>query len=96
MNDIVHDSDGVRVVGVTCTPKKDSTAASAPAAVSYSAPLTVIADGCFSKFRKQFIEKPVETTSHFVGYGSSLASYRKLIASLTRTNTGTISHFADN
>ncbi|KAG0016130.1 Squalene epoxidase, partial [Podila clonocystis] len=68
VNDVVHDSDGVRVVGVTCTPKKDSTAASAPAAVSYSAPLTVIADGCFSKFRKQFIQKPVETTSHFVGF----------------------------
>ncbi|KAG0096239.1 Squalene epoxidase [Podila epicladia] len=68
VNDVVHDSDGVRVVGVTCTPKKNSTAASAPAAVSYSAPLTVIADGCFSKFRKQFIQKPVETTSHFVGF----------------------------
>ncbi|KAF8952583.1 Squalene epoxidase [Podila verticillata] len=68
VNDVVHDSDGVRVVGVTCTPKKDTTASSSPASVSYFAPLTVIADGCFSKFRKQFIQKPVETTSHFVGF----------------------------
>ncbi|KTW25913.1 hypothetical protein T552_03187 [Pneumocystis carinii B80] len=33
----------------------------------YFAPLVVIADGCFSKFRKQFISKPVIIKSNFVG-----------------------------
>ncbi|XP_022089762.1 squalene monooxygenase-like, partial [Acanthaster planci] len=31
------------------------------------APLTVVADGCFSKFRKSLITTNVKTTSHFVG-----------------------------
>ena len=31
------------------------------------APLTVACDGCFSKFRKELIDRPVLTTSHFVG-----------------------------
>lgn len=33
----------------------------------YFASLVVIADGCFSKFRKQFISKPVIIKSNFVG-----------------------------
>ncbi|KAJ3367353.1 Squalene epoxidase [Kappamyces sp. JEL0680] len=33
----------------------------------YFAPLTVVADGCFSAFRKQFISKPVKAKSHFAG-----------------------------
>ncbi|KAI8605396.1 squalene epoxidase-domain-containing protein [Dissophora ornata] len=73
VNDMVHDDDGVRVIGITCTHKKDSTASSADSIThsvtsQYFAPLTVIADGCFSKFRKQFIHKTVTTTSHFVGF----------------------------
>ncbi|KAF9944996.1 Squalene epoxidase, partial [Mortierella alpina] len=72
VNEIMRDEDGVRVVGVTCSQKKDAAedAASTASSVAaqYFAPLTVIADGCFSKFRKQFIEKPVATTSHFVGF----------------------------
>jgi len=31
------------------------------------APLTFVADGCFSKFRKSFIQKPVTVRSNFVG-----------------------------
>ena len=31
------------------------------------APLTIIADGCFSKFRKELIHEPVQVSSHFVG-----------------------------
>lgn len=31
------------------------------------APLVIVADGCFSKFRKQFISKPVIVKSYFVG-----------------------------
>ena len=34
----------------------------------YHAPLTIVADGCFSKFRKQFISKDVTVKSHFVGF----------------------------
>ncbi|KAL2915780.1 Squalene epoxidase [Polyrhizophydium stewartii] len=33
-----------------------------------SAPLTVVADGCFSKFRKQFISRDTVCKSHFVGF----------------------------
>ena len=34
----------------------------------FFAPLTLVADGCFSKFRKQFIDKTVSAKSHFVGF----------------------------
>jgi squalene monooxygenase len=68
VNEVIRDDDDVRVVGVTCTRKGDSAAGTTSVTTQYFAPLTVIADGCFSKFRKQFIEKTVETTSHFVGY----------------------------
>ncbi|ORY99791.1 squalene epoxidase-domain-containing protein [Lobosporangium transversale] len=69
-NEMIYDDDGVRVLGVTCTPKKDASVESTTPTVTaqYFASLTVIADGCFSKFRKQFIQKPVSTTSHFVGF----------------------------
>jgi squalene monooxygenase len=30
-------------------------------------PLTFVADGCFSNFRKEFVKKPVEVRSNFVG-----------------------------
>jgi squalene monooxygenase len=31
------------------------------------APLTFVADGCFSNFRKEFVQKPVQVRSNFVG-----------------------------
>ena len=31
------------------------------------APLTIVVDGCFSKFRKELVKEPVKVTSHFVG-----------------------------
>jgi squalene monooxygenase len=31
------------------------------------APLTFVADGCFSNFRKEFVKKPVQVRSNFVG-----------------------------
>ncbi|KAK3845035.1 MAG: squalene epoxidase-domain-containing protein [Linnemannia gamsii] len=71
VNETIHDDDGVRVIGVSCTPKKsatDASGATSTVTTQYFAPLTVIADGVFSKFRKQFINKPVSTTSHFVGF----------------------------
>ncbi|KAF9992169.1 Squalene epoxidase, partial [Entomortierella chlamydospora] len=66
VNETIYNDDGVRVIGVTCTPKKESE--STTVTTQYFAPLTVIADGCFSKFRKQFIQKPVTISSHFVGF----------------------------
>ncbi|KAF9195087.1 Squalene epoxidase [Haplosporangium sp. Z 11] len=68
VNEITYDEDGVRVIGVTCTQKKRAAGTEENVTTQYFAPLTVIADGCFSKFRKQFIQKPVATTSHFVGF----------------------------
>lgn len=41
--------------------------ASAPCIKEMRAPLTIIADGCFSKFRKQVISKEVHVKSNFVG-----------------------------
>ncbi|KAH7055197.1 squalene epoxidase-domain-containing protein [Linnemannia elongata] len=72
VNETIHDEDGVRVIGVSCTPKKSSgsgeSTGTSTVTTQYFAPLTVIADGVFSKFRKQFITKPVSVTSHFVGF----------------------------
>ncbi|KAF9365251.1 Squalene epoxidase [Mortierella sp. NVP85] len=69
VNEVIRDDDDVRVVGVTCTQKKNSTGtATASVTTQYFAPLTVIADGCFSKFRKQFIDKTVNIRSHFIGF----------------------------
>lgn len=31
------------------------------------APLTIVADGCFSKFRKNLVSGKVKVSSHFVG-----------------------------
>lgn len=31
------------------------------------APLTIVVDGCFSKFRKELVKETVRVTSHFVG-----------------------------
>ncbi|KAL8578167.1 hypothetical protein ACOMHN_051722 [Nucella lapillus] len=31
------------------------------------APLTIVVDGCFSKFRKELVKEPVKVTSYFVG-----------------------------
>ncbi|KAF9582415.1 Squalene epoxidase [Lunasporangiospora selenospora] len=61
-NEVLYDQDGVRATGVSCTPKGES---STPTA--YRAPIVVIADGCFSKFRKQYLNKEVSSASNFVG-----------------------------
>ncbi|TPX64129.1 hypothetical protein SpCBS45565_g06111 [Spizellomyces sp. 'palustris'] len=54
-----------QVIGVTYTKKtKDGEVLSN----NVYAPLTVVADGCFSKFRKQIIDKDVTCTSNFVGF----------------------------
>ncbi|KAF9427295.1 Squalene epoxidase [Podila epigama] len=45
----------------------ETTAANGTTTTEFRAPIVVVADGCFSKFRKQFIPKSVKTPSHFVG-----------------------------
>ncbi|KAF9916517.1 Squalene epoxidase [Lobosporangium transversale] len=73
VNEILYDEDGVRATGVSCTMRANSIDLSPkgiPASTittKYKSPIVVIADGCFSKFRKQYINKEVKTTSHFVG-----------------------------
>ncbi|KAF9335570.1 Squalene epoxidase [Podila minutissima] len=76
VNEILWCQDGVRATGVSCTLKKDSSPRAhvegedtipPGTTTQFKAPIVVVADGCFSKFRKQFIPKTVETTSHFVG-----------------------------
>ncbi|CAB4398404.1 SE-domain-containing protein [Rhizophagus irregularis] len=52
-----------RVLGVMCTPKGQSGITK-----MFFASLTIIADGCFSKFRKNFISKQVAVKSNFVGF----------------------------
>ncbi|KAG0320558.1 Squalene epoxidase [Dissophora globulifera] len=69
-NEILYDQDGVRATGVRCTAKKAAAAEAAESSTStveYKSRMVVIADGCFSKFRAQYLTKNVETTSHFVG-----------------------------
>ncbi|KAJ1336901.1 hypothetical protein BSLG_006661 [Batrachochytrium salamandrivorans] len=59
--ELISDPETGQIVGVIVNNK------STKSSVSFQAPLTVIADGCFSKFRKQFIPKDVVSASHFVG-----------------------------
>ncbi|KAF9954996.1 Squalene epoxidase [Mortierella alpina] len=66
VNEVLYDQDGVRATGVSCTPKSDSETVTAPS-LTYKSPMVVIADGCFSKFRKQYLNKEVTVSSHFVG-----------------------------
>ncbi|RIA91581.1 squalene epoxidase-domain-containing protein [Glomus cerebriforme] len=52
-----------RVLGVMCTPKGQSGVTK-----MFFSSLTIVADGCFSKFRKNFISRQVAVKSHFVGF----------------------------
>jgi len=53
--------DGGKVIGVQYRPKGEEHAK------AIYAPLTIVADGCFSRFRKSLIKKKPEVKSHFVG-----------------------------
>ncbi|KAF9959666.1 Squalene epoxidase [Mortierella alpina] len=66
VNEVLYDQDGVRATGVSCTAKSATETETAPA-LTYKSPMVVIADGCFSKFRKQYLNKEVTVSSHFVG-----------------------------
>ncbi|CAG8525032.1 1984_t:CDS:10 [Cetraspora pellucida] len=61
-SDIISCPVTERALGVICTPKGESDIR------HFYAPLTIIADGCFSKFRKDFILKDVQAKSNFVGF----------------------------
>ncbi|CAG8438582.1 8709_t:CDS:10 [Ambispora leptoticha] len=50
-------------IGVSCSKKGES-----EFTINFYAPLTIIADGCFSKFRRDFIPKQVTVKSNFVGF----------------------------
>ncbi|KAJ8331386.1 hypothetical protein BDV3_000817 [Batrachochytrium dendrobatidis] len=60
--DLITDSKSGDTIGVVV----NSRASTEP--YMFKAPLTVVADGCFSRFRKQFISTDVVTKSHFVGF----------------------------
>ncbi|KAJ3331361.1 Squalene epoxidase [Blyttiomyces sp. JEL0837] len=62
---LISDPVSDRVLGVSYTLKTETGESVSKEAY---APLTVVADGCFSKFRKQLITKNVEVSSHFVGF----------------------------
>ncbi|KAF9917981.1 Squalene epoxidase [Linnemannia zychae] len=83
VNKVLYNDDGVRATGVACSLKSSSdkkpltdeeaateqpsTESSLQSTTIYRSPIVVIADGCFSKFRKQFLAKNVSVSSHFVG-----------------------------
>lgn len=60
--------DSSRVIGVRASVKPSPTtpSSSKPRETLFFAPLTIIADGCFSRFRSP-LSPPPETRSHFVG-----------------------------
>ncbi|KAF9122728.1 Squalene epoxidase [Mortierella sp. 14UC] len=83
VNKVLYNDDGVRATGVACSlkgandkkPLSDEEAAmeqpltesSPQSSTVFRSSIVVIADGCFSKFRKQFLNKAVSISSHFVG-----------------------------
>lgn len=60
VNKLIVSSDETRIMGVYCT--KDN------ASQYYFGSMTVVADGCFSKFRKAVLYSEPETLSQFVGF----------------------------
>ncbi|KAI8058460.1 squalene epoxidase-domain-containing protein [Syncephalis plumigaleata] len=56
-----------RVIGVKCYSKSSSTSEDR-SYYQYYAPLTIVADGCFSKFRKECGALQPYTVSHFCGF----------------------------
>lgn len=68
VNELLEDGDG-KIIGVKATPRKldDSTGDVTP--LDFKAKLTIVADGCMSKFRRALLPAHVQpiTRSHFVG-----------------------------
>lgn len=72
VNELLEDEEGT-IIGVKATPRKSSQeehgAAADPEPLEFKASLTIVADGCMSKFRRALLPAHVTpiTRSHFVG-----------------------------
>ncbi|GAA5988554.1 hypothetical protein JCM10908_003619 [Rhodotorula pacifica] len=72
VNELLEDEDGT-ILGVKATPRKaaaqDGAAVSDTEPLDFKAKLTIVADGCMSKFRRALLPAHVTpiTRSHFVG-----------------------------
>ncbi|KAI9296484.1 SE-domain-containing protein [Neoconidiobolus thromboides FSU 785] len=60
VNKLIYDKEMDKVLGVQCKVGEEIK--------MFFSSITVIADGCFSKFRKGLVTMEPETTSHFVGF----------------------------
>ncbi|RUS18236.1 squalene epoxidase-domain-containing protein [Endogone sp. FLAS-F59071] len=60
-NSLIRDADEHKVIGVSYLPKGEKEE------FRVHAPLTIVADGLFSKFRKEFTDKTPDVKSNFVG-----------------------------
>ncbi|RUS33402.1 hypothetical protein BC938DRAFT_471893 [Jimgerdemannia flammicorona] len=76
-NVLIRDEDGHKVVGVSYLPKGEKEEK------QVFAPLTIVADGLFSKFRKEFTDKTPDVKSNFVGEKQKC---RAIQTTLTRKN----------
>ncbi|KAJ8101855.1 squalene epoxidase-domain-containing protein [Lipomyces tetrasporus] len=61
VNEIISDKVTSQILGVRCSNRKTELSE------YYYGALTVVADGTFSKFRRDYISTPVQIRSHFVG-----------------------------
>ncbi|RHZ87491.1 hypothetical protein Glove_34g118 [Diversispora epigaea] len=61
--EIIRCSATDRVLGVICAPRDER-----KTSMKFLAPLTIVADGCFSKYRKDFIHREIQVKSNFVGF----------------------------
>ncbi|ODV89812.1 hypothetical protein CANCADRAFT_144303 [Tortispora caseinolytica NRRL Y-17796] len=59
VNELLRDEETGRVVGVSCTDKESNET------LQYHAPLTIVLEGLFSKFRSQFVKSTIKVDSHF-------------------------------
>lgn len=66
VKDLISCEDSTRVIGVSVALKPTPSRPNPPPVQSLFAPLTIIADGCFSRFRSPN-SPPTITRSHFVG-----------------------------
>ncbi|GAA5917956.1 hypothetical protein JCM5296_000278 [Sporobolomyces johnsonii] len=70
VNDLLEDAEGT-IVGVKATPRQPPSTSSSdsPSPLEFRAKLTIVADGCMSKFRRALLPPHVTpiTRSHFVG-----------------------------
>lgn len=60
VTDLLYSEDGATVLGVRYRPKTGDP-------IEAYAPLTVVADGCFSKFRKELVKNTAQVSSKFYG-----------------------------